>query len=175
MRRLLLLRHAKAERLVLGADDMGRRLTDRGREDAAVIGAFMLRHGWAPEIALVSPSARTRETFEIVARTLAQRPTPVFDERLYEAEPQTILTSIRQCDKAYSTLLVVGHNPGLQELAKLLIASGDPGARQRLNEKFPTAALAVIHFPFDDWDKIHVRSGRLDHFVSPRSLAEATE
>jgi phosphohistidine phosphatase len=175
MRRLLLLRHAKSERLTLGADDMARKLDSRGREDALKIGMYMARHSLVPDRALISPSARTRETWGLVAGAFAKRPPHVFDERLYEAGPDAILEIIRECRKAAPTLLVVGHNPGLQELAKLLIASGDADARQRLNEKFPTAALAVIDFPFDDWAKLHPHAGRLDHFVSPRSLAAATE
>lgn len=175
MRRLLLLRHAKSERLTLGADDMARRLDSRGRTDAPKIGTYMARHGLVPDRALISPATRTRETWDLIASAFTERPPHVFDQRLYEAGPETILEVIRECRQAAPTLLVIGHNPGLQELAKLLIASGDADARQRLNEKFPTAALAVIDFPFDDWAKLHPHAGRLDHFVSPRSLAAATE
>jgi phosphohistidine phosphatase len=175
MRRLLLLRHAKSERLTLGADDMARKLSSRGRDDAPRIGTYMARHGLIPDRAIISPSARTRETWDLVAGAFAERPPHVLDERLYEAGPEAILEVIRECRKAAPNLLVVGHNPGLQESAKLLIATGDAEARRRLNEKFPTAALAVIEFPFDDWAKLHPQAGRLDHFVSPRSLAAATE
>jgi len=73
------------------------------------------------------------------------------------------------------TLLVVGHNPGLQDLATMLIASGDVEARQRLKEKFPTSGLVVIDFALDDWSRVHAHAGRLDHFISPRSLAAATD
>jgi phosphohistidine phosphatase len=67
------------------------------------------------------------------------------------------------------------HNPGLRDLAEFLIASGDVDARQRLLEKFPTAGLAVIDFPVDDWGKLHPKSGRLDRFVAPRQLDLATD
>jgi phosphohistidine phosphatase len=70
---------------------------------------------------------------------------------------------------------MVGHNPGLGELAALLIASGEVEARQRLIEKFPTAGLAVIDFALDDWAKLHPRAGRLDRFVVPRTLETATD
>ena len=73
------------------------------------------------------------------------------------------------------SLLLVGHNPGLAELAALLIASGDVEARQRLIEKFPTAGLAVIDFALDDWGKLHPRGGRLDRFVVPRTLETETD
>ena len=72
-------------------------------------------------------------------------------------------------------LAVVGHNPGLRDLAELLIASGDIETRQRLLEKFPTAGLAVIDFPVDEWRKLHAHSGRLDRFVAPRSLEIAID
>ena len=72
------------------------------------------------------------------------------------------------------SLLLVGHNPGLAELASLLMASGDVETRQRLIEKFPTAALAVIDFALDDWGKLHPKAGRLDRFVVPRALDAET-
>jgi phosphohistidine phosphatase len=72
-------------------------------------------------------------------------------------------------------LLIVGHNPGLHDLAVQLIAAGDVDARERLNEKLPTSGLVVIDFPYDDWSRLHSHSGRLEHFVSPRLIAEATD
>ena len=68
-------------------------------------------------------------------------------------------------------LLVVGHNPGLHDLAVQLIASGDVEARERINEKLPTSGLVVIEFPYDDWSRLHRSSGRLERFVSPRLIA----
>ena len=71
------------------------------------------------------------------------------------------------------TLLVVGHNPGLHELAVMLIASGDVEARERLKEKLPTSGLVIIDFAFDDWSRLHPQCGRLERFVTPKSLASA--
>ena len=175
MRRLLLLRHAKSERLAFGTDDHERKLNSRGRNDAPKVGAYMVRHALIPDRAIVSTAARTRETWDLVAAAFTRRPPQVYDERLYEAQPQAILEVIRECRRAAPTLLIVGHNPGLQELATQLIASGVVEARQRLKEKFPTAGLAVIDFALDDWARLHPSAGRLDHFVSPRSLTAATD
>jgi phosphohistidine phosphatase len=80
---------------------------------------------------------------------------------------------VKATDPAVGALMVIGHNPGLHELARLLIASGDVEARERLNEGLPTSALAVIDFPGKDWRKVHPHGGRLERFVSPRSLAAA--
>src|ERR1700730_5104762 len=98
----------------------------------------------------------------------------VFEERLYAATPQVLLSVIRSQDDTTRTLLVIGHNPGLQETAELLIAAGDVELRERLREKFPTAALSVIDFAVDKWGRVHDRSGRLGRYITPRSVAAAT-
>jgi len=175
MRRLLLLRHAKSERAGPGDRDHDRMLTARGREDAPKIGAYIVHHGLIPQRVIVSTAARARATCELVAVGFGASPSVVNDKRLYEASPQAILKIIQECKPEVHTLMIVGHNPGLQELAILLIASGNLEARQRLNEKFPTAGLLVIDFALDDWARVHAHAGRLDHFVSPRSLAAATD
>jgi phosphohistidine phosphatase len=175
MRRLMLLRHAKAERSRPGERDLDRILTERGRVDAPRIGQYLLRHGLVPDLAVVSPSVRTRETYELVAGAFERRPAVSYDERLYEAAPPAILAVIRETAPSVRTLLIVGHNPGLQELAALLIATGDVEARQRLKENFPTSALAVITFAVDAWSRVHPHGGRLEHFVTPQWLAEATD
>ena len=71
------------------------------------------------------------------------------------------------------SLLIVGHNPGLHAVALMLVASGDIDARERLREKMPTCGLVIIDFAFDDWGKLHPQSGRLERFVSPKSLSAA--
>ena len=175
MRRLLLLRHAKSERGRPGASDLDRPLAARGREDAPKLGAYMVRHAFIPERAIVSTAARTRETWKLLTGSFEQAPPVAYDDRIYEAAPQAILKVIKECKADVHTLLVVGHNPGLQDLATMLIASGDVEARQRLKEKFPTSGLVVIDFALDDWSRVHAHAGRLDHFISPRSLAAATD
>lgn len=175
MRRLILLRHAKAERAQPGEKDHERALTDRGRADAARIGAYMTRHRLIPNRALVSTSARTRETWALVAKAFSKAPPARFDERIYESSPQAILAVISEAGAKAETLLVVGHNPSVQELAAMLTASGDVDARRRLKEEFPTAAIAVITFAADDWANIHPRGGRLEHFVSPKWLEAETD
>jgi phosphohistidine phosphatase len=175
MLRLLLLRHAKAERSRPGEGDHDRALAERGRTDAPRIGRYMARHGFVPDLALVSTAVRTRETWALCEPVFERRPPATFDRRIYEAEPQAILGAIRETDRGVATLLVVGHNPGLQELATMLVASGDVDARQRMKEGFPTSALAIVNFALDDWQSLHPRAGRLEHFVTPRSLAPETD
>jgi len=175
MRRLLLLRHAKAERSQPGGRDHDRILSKRGRNDAGAVGAYLLRHKFVPDRALVSTSARTRETWTLVAAAFSKAPKAEFDGRIYEASPEAILNSIRETGIAGKTLIVVGHNPGMQQLAAMLIASGDVDARQRLLEDYPTSALALISFASESWDNLHPMGGRLEHFVTPDTLQPASD
>jgi phosphohistidine phosphatase len=175
MRRLMLLRHAKAERPQVGGADRDRVLAARGRADAPRIGAYMAHHDLVPDLVLVSPTARTRQTWDPVAEALPRRTTVKYEERLYDASVQSIMGLIREAGRGAHVLLVVGHNPSLHDLARLVIASGDVEARERLSEKLPTSGLAVIDFAFDEWPKLHPHSGRLDRFVTPRTLEEATD
>jgi phosphohistidine phosphatase len=174
MRRLLLLRHAKTERAEAGERDRDRKLVARGRTDAPIIGAYMVSHRLLPDLVLVSPATRAEETWALVAAAFAKMPQVVKDQRIYNASTETLVELIRETRGA-PTLLVVGHNPSLHDLAMQLIASGDVEARERINEKLPTSGLVVVDFPFDDWSRLHRSSGRLERFVSPRLIAEAAD
>jgi phosphohistidine phosphatase len=175
MRRLLLLRHAKSERGVPGSPDRDRTLNDRGRANSVTIGAYMARHRLEPELALVSPAARARETWGLASAEFEEPPSTVFDDRIYEARPQGLFNLIAETRPEAKSLLLVGHNPALHELAAMLIASGDVEARQRLAEALPTAGLVVIDLAFNDWSKVHPHMGRLERFVTPRMLSAATD
>ena len=174
MRRLLLFRHAKAERVEPGEPDLDRVLADRGRKDAARIGAYMAGHSLVPDRVAMSPSARTLETWKYAATAFRPAPAAMSVERLYNATPHDILAVIKDTPGSVHTLVVIGHNPGLHELALMLIASGDIETREQVREKLPTSGLVIIDFAVDDWGKLHPQSGRLERFVSPKSLDAAT-
>ena len=174
MLRLLLLRHAKAERLRPGERDHQRRLDERGRGDAPKIGAYVAKHGYLPDQVVVSTASRTRETWSLAAAAMPDKPEVDFDERIYESTPHALLTVLRNTDPRVRTLMIVGHNPSMHELAVQLVATGDIETRQRLQEAFPTSGLAVIEFALENWDRVHPQSGRLERFITPRSIAEPT-
>jgi phosphohistidine phosphatase len=175
MRRLLLLRHAKSSWSEPGASDHERPLNRRGQEAAPRIGAYLARHKLIPDRVLCSTARRTRETWELVAAEATAAPPATFTDRLYGATPRALIEVFRHAEPEAASLLVVGHNPGLQEVATQLIASGDLEDRERLREKFPTGGLVVIDFAIADWAKLHPRSGRLERFVVPRMLEAATD
>jgi phosphohistidine phosphatase len=168
---LMLLRHAKAEKAASGMRDRDRKLNARGQGDAAMIATYMVRHDLQPHRILVSSAQRTRETWGCMAEAFAALPV-AYDDRLYESGAETILTVIRELGRAANALLVVGHNPGMHDLARLLLA---PPAREagELDEGLPTAGLVVIEFAGKDWRKLALRSGRLARFVTPRLIKDA--
>lgn len=173
MRRLLLLRHAKAERPEPDKQDTARALIPRGRKDAARIGAYMANHALVPDRVIISPAKRTQETWKHAASAFRAPPAAMTVEKLYDATPHTLFAVLKDAPDSAHMLLVVGHNPGLHELALMLVASGDIDAREQLREKLPTSGLVIIDFAFDAWDKLHPRSGRLERFISPKSLETA--
>jgi phosphohistidine phosphatase len=175
MRRLMLLRHAKSDWSVAGARDHDRALNARGREAAPKMGAYMARHALVPDLVVASTATRVSETLDLILPAFEARPQVQQDARLYGAGANALLGVIQATPRTAHSVLLVGHNPGIGELASSLIASGDVEARQQLLEKFPTAALAVIDFAVDDWSKVHPRGGRLDRFVVPRSLQAETD
>ena len=169
--RLMLLRHAKAEKAEPNMRDHERPLNQRGCRDAARLGVYLARHALIPDLTLVSTAQRTRETWQYVAESFSAAPSVIFDDRLYNGTADGILAVIKEAGQDVATLLVIGHNPGQHETALRLIASGDVETRERLNEGMPTSGLAVIDFAADSWNRLHPHSGRLDRFITPRSLA----
>lgn len=165
--RLLLLRHAKSA-WPEGVADHDRPLAERGRKSAPVIGAYMAREKLIPDLALVSPARRAQETWKLVGEALSKK----VDERdapeIYEVAAGHILEVIRAVKPGIRTLLLVGHNPGMEDLAALLVKDGDADATGRMKEKFPTAALAVIDFDIERWGDVASGSGYLERFVTPK-------
>jgi phosphohistidine phosphatase len=173
MRRLMLLRHAKSDWSSPGMPDRERPLNARGATDARTMSVYLAHHALIPDRILCSPAQRTRQTAEAIVQGWPKAAEIAYSDRLYEATPETIISLIRAVAAEVQGLLVIGHNPGLHEAARMLVAAGDIEQRERLHEKFPTAALAVIDFAVDTWSRLHRQSGRLDRFVTPRWIAAA--
>ena len=178
MRRLLLLRHAKTELADPGGDDRARALVERGRKEATQIGAYMASHALLPDRVIVSPAVRCQETWKLLAQAMrapaARKPAVATLEQIYDAAPEDLTAAVVETEAQVGALMIVGHNPGLHEVALSLIASGAIDAREALREKLPPAGLIVIDFAYDDWRKLHPQSGRLERFVTPKSLDPAS-
>jgi phosphohistidine phosphatase len=172
VRRLLFLRHAKAEPGAPDQEDHDRALTERGRADAAAMARHLGQQGYVPSRILCSSARRTRQTIEPVLAALAVP--AAYLETLYLAPPGRILALARDADDADAALMIVGHNPGLEQCAALL--AREPVKRREqhrhdvMEEKFPTAALAVIDFNIPAWKLLSPGAGKLVDFVRPRDL-----
>lgn len=148
MERLIILRHGKAERGSASGEDFDRALTERGREDAAAIGRWLAMTGALPDVALVSSAVRAVQTYEAARRSFPK--TEVRMRRdLYLARPEQLLRAAWA--EAAATVMLVGHNPGLHDLALKLANGGGAGSADlaRLHEGYPTSAAAVFRFDAD--------------------------
>ncbi|HEY2032773.1 MAG TPA: histidine phosphatase family protein [Rhizomicrobium sp.] len=172
MRRLLLLRHAKAVQDT-GEGDHARALTDRGRKDATRMGHAMDTHGYIPDFAVCSTSRRTTETWELLSPELAKAPKIEFTKTLYLASPKNILALIQETDQSVKTLMLIGHNPGIEEcavrLARKPVSKTERHKLDDMREKFPTCALAVFDFEVVSWSDVS-GDGILLEFIRPRDL-----
>ncbi len=161
MKHLILLRHGKAVASVAGGDH-ARTLSKRGLAEAGAAGAALMQQG-LPEFAFVSDAARTRQTFECLATRIGRDIPHRIEPRLYGAEPATMLDIIAAAPVEASSLLIVGHNPGIGELARRLALTGSPTALAELSEHFPTSAFAIVALGGADWSAA-AQGGTLELF-----------
>jgi phosphohistidine phosphatase len=184
MRRLMLLRHAKTEPDAPSGRDEDRRLDDRGRRDAAEIGGWIARHPPFPDSVMVSPATRAHQTWEIAWQAMkdagikdpAPEPQVELVPELYGADPSQLLQAVQEASATDSRrLMLVGHNPGMHEMALALAGSGDVAGRKALADNLPTSGLAVFDFAVDDWADVAFRCGKLVLFVSPKLLKQTSD
>ena len=164
MRALYLLRHAKSSWKDVDLADFDRPLSSRGRRASESIGQFLKSKEIAFDLVVSSPAVRARQTIELVLRTAKMRPELRFDERIYEATSARLLEVISQIENEYKSVLMVGHNPGMQEI--LLLLTGQ-------NEEYPTAALTKIAFKNLKWTEVGNKKGSLEWIVRPKEIDKA--
>jgi len=162
MKTLLLLRHSKAENAAPGSSDIDRALNERGRNEAQAMGTFIRKQNLTFELVLCSPALRARETAELVLAAAEITANVRYDQRIYEASPRQLLEVISEVEEDKSAVLLVGHNPGMEELLRALTGNGEPMA---------TGTLAKIDFNFDQWSRVTEDIGALECIVRPNELA----
>ncbi|MEU7011613.1 histidine phosphatase family protein [Streptomyces sp. NPDC046332] len=164
--RLLLVRHAKAVPKDQPLDDFDRPLSKRGRADAPRTGRWLAESRFEPELMLCSPARRTRQTWQLAVPALEDPPPAVYDERLYNAAPSVLVDVLAERGQGLCSLVVVGHNPGLHELAAGLCGSGPPGLVERVKTGLPTSGVVVLDVP-GGWEQLAPGSGTVTAFWSP--------
>lgn len=169
MRRLLLLRHGKADRHSAGGD-RERPLTGRGEADARRVGEFLHEAGMTPDLAVASNARRAKQTLERALEAFPGHVTHLIENTIYLATREHLVEVLRQTPDKVRTLLAVGHNPGFAELADWAAGSGEAEELGHMRSSYPTAALAVLDFEAEHWAEVRKGAARLQKFVTPAAL-----
>lgn len=170
MRTVYLLRHAKSSWDDPTLTDHDRPLAPRGRKAAPRMGAYLRHDGLIPGLVLCSTALRARQTWALVAPSLPPGIRVEFRKELYDADAGNFLDILRHCPDDAETVMLIGHNPALEDCAARLAGGGDPAALKRMASKYPTAALAEIAFDAKRWRDVEAGTGRLVDFVRPKDL-----
>jgi phosphohistidine phosphatase len=169
MKTLYVLRHAKSSWNVTGVGDHARPLDDRGERVAALVAAYLEQREIVPSLVLCSSATRTCQTLDRI-RPVLPSGTPIeIDEDLYLASVRQLLDRLAALPGSISSVLLIGHNPGLAQLT-LQLASGPDRLVGQVRDKFPTAALATVELPIGQWTDVVEASGELTDFCTPKSL-----
>jgi phosphohistidine phosphatase len=170
MKRLTLLRHAKSGDDGTVARDFDRPLNAKGRRAARAIGRHMRDQQLHFDAVLASPATRVAETLEEVEAGYGGTLSPHWERRIYLATTDELLDLVHEAPDSADSLLLVGHNPGLEQLVLRLVPHGVDGARGQIEVKYPTASLAEMTFAVDHWRDVEEGGGDLIRFVRPRDL-----
>lgn len=165
MKTLLLLRHAKSSWDDTSLSDFERPLNPRGMQTAPFIGELIAEKGWQPDMILSSPAVRAKQT-ALLAKEAAHLKAEVrFDEKIYEASQFQLLEVLKGITSPAGTVLLVGHNPGMEGLLGLLTGE---------MHSIPTAALIKIELNIDSWDRIERDRGKVEEFIKPKEEMNST-
>ena len=168
MKTLYVLRHAKSDWDDESLRDFDRPLSHRGRKAAKAVGHEMRGRGIRPDFVIASPAVRATETVDRVIDGFGEDLRVTEDRRIYEAGTGTLLDIVRAASDDADHVMIVGHNPGLQNLVVTLTEAC--ALREEAEQKFPTAALAEIRFDVDRWSELAPRTGQLADLIKPRDL-----
>ncbi|MGB7655275.1 MAG: histidine phosphatase family protein [Novosphingobium sp.] len=171
MKTLGLFRHAKSDWQDPRARDFDRPLNKRGRKGAAIMGQHVRDYGITWDRMIASPAIRCAETIEIAAEAAGRPVAANWDRRIYLASGVTLADLLREQDGDPASILMVGHNPGLEDLIFDLVPDdGTSPLRDVVEEKFPTASFAVLELDIGSWADLKDKSARLVHLMRPRDL-----
>ncbi len=171
MKTLGLFRHAKSDWNDARLRDFDRPLSDRGRKGAALMGKHIKDYGLKWDRIIASPAVRVAETIEIAEKAAGSSPPIEWDRRIYLASSMSLLDLLREQEGDPASIIMVGHNPGMEDLIFDLVPDdGTSPLRDIVEVKFPTAAFAVLELEIESWDKLDDNCARLVHLVRPRDL-----
>ncbi len=171
MKKLTLLRHAKSSWDDPVERDFDRPLNKKGQKASKAVGTFIKREGLEFDLVLASPAVRVIETLEHVEEAAGRNWEPEWERKIYLASSVTLMDVVRAVDSDVEHILMAGHNPGLEDLVFDLVPDdGSSKARDMVEEKYPTAALAEMMLNIGSWADISENIGSLNRFTRPRDL-----
>jgi phosphohistidine phosphatase len=170
MKQLLLLRHAKSSWKDTSLPDHDRPLNRRGEKTARRIGSYLEEKGLFPDQVLCSTALRALRTWDVVAAQLEREVRVSELPEIYSADADGLLHAVRGAAADADAVMLIGHNPALQELAVSLFGSGNTAALEKMRRKYPTGGLAVFHFDTGSWAEVAPARGELERFVRPKQL-----
>lgn len=171
MKKLTLLRHAKSEWGDRSQRDFERPINARGEAGAKLIGQWIKREELAFDLVLASPATRVSDTIDQLETSLSRSLNPEWDRRIYLASSSTLIDVLRGVEDSPAHILMVGHNPGLEDLIFDLVPdSSDDRLRDEVEQKFPTAALAMLELEIENWADVSNRCANFKALIRPRDL-----
>jgi phosphohistidine phosphatase len=171
LKELILLRHAKSSWDDPGKDDVERPLSARGRRAATRMAQWLAQVRVRPSFVLCSDALRTRQTLALIHAAIGA-PDVAYEKQLYLASKTKLLGRLRKLNDALRCVMLIGHNPGLQELALALLPKDAAVEREKIAAKFPTAATVRLAFDGASWSDLGPGKTRLIAYVVPRELAD---
>lgn len=172
MKTVFLLRHAKSSWKEIALADIDRPLNKRGTAAAKQMRDHIGREAWLPAQVLCSPAKRTRETLDHILDAFGAAVPVRFEKGIYMAEAQTLLRRLRRLSDSLGSVMVIGHNPGLEHMALMLTDAEDTPLRRDMAGKFPTGALAIIGCAVDHWTDLKPACGQLEVFLRPKDISD---
>jgi len=170
VKRLFLLRHAKSDWGNPTLTDHDRPLNERGRTAITAMGRYMGANDLIPDMVWCSTATRARETFIRWYDEFPETPLVEYRKILYMAGVERLLSVLSQSEDGYSSVMMIGHNPGFHQFALMMASSGEASLRDQLDLKYPTATLSVIDLNIDRWRDVSLGGGKLTHFITPKTL-----
>lgn len=170
MKTLLLLRHAKSSWSDPGRADHDRELNRRGEKAAPFMGRFLRQHALVPDLVWCSTAARAVQTFGLLCRDFASHADVIYSEDLYMASDRVHLECLHHTHEDANSVMIIGHNPGIENFAHELFGEGDEEALEVMARKYPTCGLTHFEFDVENWADIAFRSGRLIGFTKVKDL-----
>tara|TARA_Y100000590_G_scaffold220753_1_gene249830 strand:- start:1392 stop:1904 length:513 start_codon:yes stop_codon:yes gene_type:complete len=170
MKTIFLLRHAKSSWDNTKLEDFDRPLATRGIKSCKKIGKFFKKKKLVPDIVYCSTAVRAKQTWDLINRIVEKKKNIIYEDQLYMANSSIFMNFVKKTNDNFKTLMIVSHNPGIENFAIELIKNKESDFYKDINLKYPTGGIAIINFKLKHWSKMNYETGDIYEFIKPREL-----